>query len=184
MFSRITHWLFAVVLSLVGLLLSVLGGYLAYLGGSLYYVMTGVAVIAVTVLYVRENPLAAKLYAVILAITLPWAIYESGLDLLALLPRLGLWMGLSLWFLTAWYRRRLDLKKKGASHGLMPWLIAPNVASVIVLLLAGSQGYEMAVVPSGILAQIMLSRQRIGSTMATAREAPVLRKSSKSIGTM
>lgn len=143
MFSRITHWLFAVVLSLVGLLLSVLGGYLAYLGGSLYYVMTGVAVIAVTVLYVRENPLAAKLYAVILAITLPWAIYESGLDLLALLPRLGLWMGLSLWFLTAWYRRRLDLKKKGASHGLMPWLIAPNVASVIVLLLAAGQGYEM-----------------------------------------
>ncbi len=143
MFPRITHWLFAAVLLFVGLLLSILGGYLAYLGGSLYYVITGVAILSITVLYVRSNPLAAKLYALVLAATLPWAIVESGLDLFALLPRLGLWMGLSLWFFTGWYRRALDLKKTDASQGLMPWLIAPNAASVIVLLLAAGQGYEM-----------------------------------------
>jgi len=142
MLARITHWFFTAAFSLIALLLVSLGGYLIYLGGSPYYLLVGFAVVAVAILSVRRNPLAAKVYAVILAITLVWAIYESGLDLLALLPRLGMWMGLSLWFFTAWYRTSVTSSATDQLAQLRYWLLIPNLAAVLVLLIAAGQGYE------------------------------------------
>jgi len=147
MISRIFHWVFIVLMSLFGLCLAVLGGYLAYIGGSLYYVITGLLFCISAVFLIRGNLLAAKLYGFMLAATLIWAVFESGLDLLSLLPRLGAWMGLSIWFFTPWYRKSLKIKvsdyaRKAPEPKYKTWLVIPNVAAVAILLIAAAQGYE------------------------------------------
>lgn len=141
--ARFAHWFFVVVFFIVALLLVSLGGYLLYLGGSPYYFLTGIAVAAVTVLKVQRKPSAVKVYGLILITTLVWAIYESGLDLLALLPRLGLWMGLSLWFLTPWYFTVLKAKDSSDNLPNKRWLIIPNCAALLVFVVAALQGYEL-----------------------------------------
>lgn len=142
MLSRILHWTFIVILSLIGLCLTLLGAYLAYIGGSFYYVLTGLTIIAVIVLMIRRNSLAAKLYGLMLGVTLLWALFESGLDLLSLLPRLGTWMGLSLWFFTPIYKASLNNHESINSGNIKPWFVIPNIAAILVLSLAAIQGYE------------------------------------------
>ena len=92
MVQRLTHWSFVAFLCLAGLFSVLLGGFLIYLGGSWYYFLSGAAVIAIAVALIRRNPKAVRIYGVLLALTLVWAIYESGLYFLALLPRLAMWM--------------------------------------------------------------------------------------------
>ncbi len=152
MMARFTHWFVIVLLSLIGLLLVTLGGYLAYLGGSSYYFAVGLSLLVVTVLAVRGQPLAVPVYAAILSLTLVWAIIESGLDLLALLPRLGMWMGLSLWFFTPWYRGSIKVERSSERLIAKRWLLYPNLSAIAVLVVAALQGYEFNEVATDQLA--------------------------------
>ncbi len=140
--ARFTHWFVVVLFSLISLLLLVLGAYLVYLGGSAYYLVVGLSLLVVTVLVVRGRRLAVPIYAGILLATLLWAVVESGLDLLALLPRLGMWMGLSLWFFTPWYRASIKALKDSEKSVKKRWLLFPNLAAVAVFVVAALQGYE------------------------------------------
>jgi glucose dehydrogenase len=108
MTTRIAHWSIIVLFSVIGLSLTLLGGFLVYLGGSLYYIAAGMATIATAFLMKRRSAAAPKLFAVIIGITLLWAVFESGLYLLALLPRIAAWLGLGLWFFTPLYRSTLQ----------------------------------------------------------------------------
>lgn len=141
MASRIAHWAFIVFLALVALLLTVGGAALIYLGGSFYYFSSGIATIAVIVMMIRRHVLAPKIYAGILAVTLVWAIYESGLDLMALLPRLAAWVGVGLWFLTPWYRSTLTKRYDTDIPTVTKWIAGPVLASVALLIVASFQGY-------------------------------------------
>lgn len=82
------------VLLLIFLLLglALLGGglWLAVLGGSLYYAPAGVALLAVAVLLRGRRGAAQLLYALLLAATAVWALWESGHDWWPLATRLGL----------------------------------------------------------------------------------------------
>ncbi len=76
------------VLVLFGAVLLVGGIWLALIGGSLYYVLTGAAVVVSGVLIFRRNRLGAWLYVAIFALSIPWALWETGADPWALVPRL------------------------------------------------------------------------------------------------
>ena len=75
------------LLALIGLILTVGGIWLATLGGSLYYLLAGLGLIASGVFIIRDRTLGAWLYLGIFALTLLWAVWEVGLNLWALVPR-------------------------------------------------------------------------------------------------
>ena len=141
--AKITHWIFIILLWLIGLSLTLLGGFLVYLSGSPYYVIAGIATIAVAVFVKRGSPRAVHIYAAILLATLVWSLFEAELDFLALLPRLAAWLGLGLWFLTPWYRQSLA-EGTGSGESDKPsrwWIGTPTLAAIAVLVVAGLQSY-------------------------------------------
>jgi quinoprotein glucose dehydrogenase len=76
------------LLVLFGLALLFGGIWLALIDGSPYYVATGGAIVVSGVLILRRNRLGALLFAAVFALTVPWALWETGPDPWALLPRL------------------------------------------------------------------------------------------------
>ena len=77
------------LLGLIGVVLAGGGAWLAALGGSIYYVLAGLGLIASGALIVRGRPLGAYLYLGIFALTLIWALWEVGLNVWALIPRVA-----------------------------------------------------------------------------------------------
>lgn len=142
MIPRIAHWAMIVLFSIFGLYLTLAGGFLVYVGGSLYYVVAGIAVITITVFMIKRSPKAVMWFGSLLGVTLFWALLESELYLLALLPRLAAWLVLSLWFLTPWYLATLKSEKEDKHRPSKKWIAIPGTLSVAVLLLASVQGYE------------------------------------------
>ncbi|MEM9316725.1 MAG: pyrroloquinoline quinone-dependent dehydrogenase, partial [Pseudomonadota bacterium] len=100
----ILHWVYLVLVALLGILLALGGGFLLYLGGSAYYAVSGVAAISVAILLARRSPKAVVVYGALCTGTLIWALFEAQLHFLGLLPRLAMWVGLGLWFLSPAYR--------------------------------------------------------------------------------
>lgn len=89
----------AALLVLFGLALLAGGIRLATLGGSWYYALAGAAALAAGVQQWRRSVWGERLYALMLAGTLGWALWESSLSFWPLLPRLALpaVLGLLLW---------------------------------------------------------------------------------------
>jgi quinoprotein glucose dehydrogenase len=79
--------LLGAVIALIGAVLAIGGAWLAILGGSLYYLVTGLAMAVAGVLLVRQRLAGAWLYGAIVALTILWALFESGLNPWALVPR-------------------------------------------------------------------------------------------------
>ena len=73
-------FLFGLLLISIGLGLCAAGGWLMALGGSWYYLMAGAAFLLTGILLMARNPLALWVFAVLVAATLAWALWESGLD--------------------------------------------------------------------------------------------------------
>lgn len=86
--------LIALLIGLLGLALAIGGVELARLGGSLYYILLGPALFASAVMVWRNKRWGYGLYAIICLITIIWALGESGLNGWALVPRLGMVLGL------------------------------------------------------------------------------------------
>jgi len=81
--------LFALLLLPIGLFLLGGGGQLIVLGGSAYYAIAGTIVLLAAFFVSRNDPRGDITYAALLAITLLWAVWESGRDPWALMPRLA-----------------------------------------------------------------------------------------------
>lgn len=143
MLVRIAHWVFVVFLGLIGLYLTLAGGGLIYLGGSWYYLIAGIATLVVVVSMVRRQAFAPQVYAGIVIITVLWSVYESGLDFMALLPRLAAWLVVGLWFFTPWYRATLA-KRYGQSGPpkFRALLGGASLAGAALLTIGALQGYE------------------------------------------
>ncbi|MEL6416072.1 MAG: PQQ-binding-like beta-propeller repeat protein [Pseudomonadota bacterium] len=137
----IAHWAFIIFMGIIALLLTIGGAALAYLGGSWYYVLAGLAVVAVTVMLVRRDVLASRIYIGIVGVTLVWAVFESGLDFMALLPRLAAWLVVGLWFLTPWYLATLKKRYGDERPKHRTWLSGILAGSTAVLLLGALQPY-------------------------------------------
>lgn len=140
--SNILRWLMAIIFVGVGLLLSLGGGLLIYLGGSLYYLLAGLAVLVIAAFIIRRSAKAFYIYAVLFALTLIWSLFEAELQFLSLLPRIAMWLGFGLWFLTPFYIA--TLQRDGDRSASVPnrwWLGGPMLASIAILLVASLQGY-------------------------------------------
>ncbi len=85
--SRWPAVVFGVLLVLVGLPLLIGGGMLVARSGSVYYVLMGLAVTAAGVQFVRGRPSGLAIYALAVAATAGWALWEAGLDFWALHAR-------------------------------------------------------------------------------------------------
>jgi quinate dehydrogenase (quinone) len=77
-----------VLLALTGLPLFFGGVSLAALGGSLYYIFSGVALLASGALIASRRAQGVWIYGAFLIATIFWSIWEVGLDLWLLMPRL------------------------------------------------------------------------------------------------
>ena len=78
----------AVVLALIGIGYLLPGIYLFSLGGTVYYAVAGAAALVSAVYLWRAAKPGIWIYALLLAGTIAWALFESGLDGWALVPRL------------------------------------------------------------------------------------------------
>ncbi|RZI98709.1 MAG: membrane-bound PQQ-dependent dehydrogenase, glucose/quinate/shikimate family, partial [Rubrivivax sp.] len=88
---RIGYWLimaFAALLTLAALALIGGGAYLIVLGGSWYYALAGLALLATAVLLFRRSRLAVWVYLALFAATVAWALWESGFNGWAQVPRI------------------------------------------------------------------------------------------------
>ncbi len=79
---------FASLLALAGLALTFGGAYLIALGGSWYYALAGLAIIATAILLFRRSRLAVAVYVALFAVTVAWALWESGMNGWAQIPRI------------------------------------------------------------------------------------------------
>ncbi|WP_067336105.1 glucose/quinate/shikimate family membrane-bound PQQ-dependent dehydrogenase [Stappia indica] len=104
----------SVVVLLLGLFLAGAGGWLLMLGGTAYYLIAGLALLATAGLLFARRVEALLVYALFLAGTLAWAIWEVGFDWWQLAPRGGLLIVLGLWLLVPWVRDHL---RSGISFG-------------------------------------------------------------------
>lgn len=132
---------FAAVLILLGLVLCGGGAHLLLLGGSSYYVLAGAALVASGTLLWRGDRRGSLVYGLLLAATLVWSLFEVGVDLRSLAPRLLSLAALGLWFLTP--RLRRSVYSPGAPpplfnsrEGVSVWA-SVVVVSVTVLALGG-----------------------------------------------
>src|ERR1700677_3276215 len=91
-----------------GLGLMIGGIQLAALGGSPFYFSAGIVLTIVGVLIARRDRRAGLLYGAFLAAVLLWSVYEARLDPWALLARIGVFVGLALWFVIPAARRSLE----------------------------------------------------------------------------
>lgn len=92
----------SILLALIGLFLAGGGAWLLSLGGSWFYLALGIGLLLCAAMVWRRRPYARLLYALLLAGTLGWALWEVGLDWWPLSTRGGLVVLLGLWLLTPW----------------------------------------------------------------------------------
>ncbi|MBO9354788.1 membrane-bound PQQ-dependent dehydrogenase, glucose/quinate/shikimate family [Bordetella petrii] len=88
-----------VVLLLIAVYSLLGGAWLAALGGSWYYAVLGIVLLASVGFLWRRRETGLWLYALVLAATLAWGVWEAGADFWALAPRYGLLFLLGLWLL-------------------------------------------------------------------------------------
>jgi quinoprotein glucose dehydrogenase len=129
--AKIATWLFALVLAAVALVLVWGGIVLISEGGSAYYLAAGALAGISAIALAKGKGIAVRLYALLLALTLVWALWEAGLDGWALAPRLLGPAVLGLLFMA------LPVKRLAGSPSRW-WLGAPVLASFGAVALAGA----------------------------------------------
>src|SRR5690606_37759245 len=96
-----------VVIALVGIVIAGLGAWLIALGGTWYYVQAGLGFILTAFMLLTGRPAALWVYAIVVAGTLAWALWEVGLDWWQLAPRGWLIVLIGLFLATPWIGRAL-----------------------------------------------------------------------------
>ena len=130
-----------VVLGLLGVLFAGLGAWLAVLGGTLYYVAAGIAMLASAWLLAHRKLAGVRLYALVLAATVGWSLYEVGFDGWSLLPRIVAPAALGLWICSPWVAGRLEADRSIPYSRRGAWI----GMAICVLLIVGVFGLGYAV---------------------------------------
>lgn len=178
--------LLAVVLTLCGIGLSFQGWTLASLGGSPYYLAAGLLLVAVALLLFRGKPEGAKLYGAFLGVTYLWALFEVGLDPWQLMPRVGLFTVLGLWFLLPRVRRGLLQREPDALLQLPAARpVAAALAILIVALFATNGRYEVKVPTAAGTGQVFDDTgqwRHYGASQRGTRFAPTAQINTTNVG--
>jgi quinoprotein glucose dehydrogenase len=140
----------SVLIGLVGLLLAAGGVWLITLGGSWYYLLAAIGFLATAVFLFRRRPLAFFVYALAVAGSLIWAVYEVGFDWWALAPRGGLIVIFGLLLLWPWWRanpERVGSRMPAWRAG--GWALGLSLVAAIAIAL-----YSMMIDPNRIEGQV------------------------------
>jgi len=121
-----------VVLVLIGLGLAVGGIRLILLGGSWYYLLAGTASIASGLLLTRHRRAALWLFALLLAASLIWAVFEVRFDFWQLGPRLDIWLLCGLYLLLPRVNRRIGAGEPARRGDNLPLALA-SLAAIAAL---------------------------------------------------
>lgn len=122
--------LVAVLLGLTGLFLLLGGAWLVGVGGSWYYVLAGIALLVNAWLLWRGDAPALWLFALILAATLVWALWEVGIDWWPLAARLDVLFVLGILMLLPPTHRNLQGNPAGGRFALMVVMLACIVVAI------------------------------------------------------
>src|SRR6478752_8775747 len=115
---------------LIGLALGGGGLWLVLLGGNFFYLFAGIMFLLTAALLLKRKASALWVYAVLVVVSLVWAINEVGFDWWQLGPRGGLIILLGLWLLTPWIRTPLGFASPtGMRYGAGA---APLALSVVI----------------------------------------------------
>lgn len=127
--AKVLTGLLVAVMVIAGVTLVWGGSELVAAGGSLYYLVSGAALIAAAAGLTWRRNWAIPLYGLLLAATLSWSLWESGLDGWALVPRLVAPAVLGLILLIPAVRRRSQMANAW-------WIGAPVLAIATALCIA------------------------------------------------
>ncbi|MGN6085177.1 glucose/quinate/shikimate family membrane-bound PQQ-dependent dehydrogenase [Trinickia sp.] len=142
---------------LTALYLIVGGIWLLTVGGSPYYVVTGIVLLIVAWLMWRRHPGAFMLYALVLVGTAAWALWESGPDFWALVPRSDVLVVFGIWLLL-----------------FVSWSLVPPRGAAIGVLLGA------LVIWGGVLAYACFNDPQTIDGTLTAQSAPASSSASAS----
>ncbi|MBA1290306.1 glucose/quinate/shikimate family membrane-bound PQQ-dependent dehydrogenase [Pseudomonas japonica] len=81
-------WIAALGTLVFGLLFTAGGGYLASLGGSWYFLLAGIGMIVSAILLFKRRLWGAWLFAVVMVLSIVWAVVDAGLNFWPLVSRL------------------------------------------------------------------------------------------------
>ncbi len=93
-------WAWGLVLLVLGVPLLLAGFWLVVLGGSSYYLIAGLGFVLAGVLLARRSPAGLWIFALLVAGTLAWALWEAGLDWWPLAARGGVVFVIGLFLMT------------------------------------------------------------------------------------
>jgi quinoprotein glucose dehydrogenase len=105
-----------IIYALIGLVLAGGGIWLAALGGSIFYIVLGIGILATGALLLAQRRSALWLFAIVLAGTLAWAVYEVQFDWWPLAARGDIIFPMALWLLTPVIVRGL-VRNEPVSYG-------------------------------------------------------------------
>jgi quinoprotein glucose dehydrogenase len=102
---------------LMGLALAIGGVWLIALGGSWYYVIAAVFLLLTGFLLITRKPAALSVYALLVAGTLAWSLWEVGLDWWPLAARGAVIFVVGMLLLTPWITRALEAERGDLQTG-------------------------------------------------------------------
>lgn len=132
------------LLALIGLVLAIDGIVLLGAGGSAYYLFAGLGLLVSSVLIWRGKASGAWVYLAVVAATIVWALWESGFNGWALVPRLAgpVLLAVAVLLALPWLRRG-SWRQAGLGGGLL----AIAVAAVAFGVIASDRDPLLAAVP-------------------------------------
>ncbi len=166
----------SLVIGLIGLGLVLMGQTLIRAGGSFYYLLAGLTLLITAVLLFRGNRRGAELYGLLLISTYLWSLFEVGLDAWALMPRVGMFTVLGLWFLLPRVRRGLlQTEPPPLFQQKRSWAALGALAIFVVALFIDS-GYKVSGLPTAADTGVVINDSgdwsAYGATKRGTRYAP------------
>jgi len=131
--------LYAIVLGLIGLAVAGGGAWLISLGGSFYYLIAGLAYVVAAFLLLRGRASGGLLVALVAILTVPWALWEAGVEFWPLFARLMAPLALA-GFALLFTPAAADLARRGLYYG-------GALASLVIFAL----GFGFAFQPHGVV---------------------------------
>jgi quinoprotein glucose dehydrogenase len=111
--KRRAAWASGLVLLVLGVPLLLAGFWLLVLGGSSYYLLAGLGFVLAGVMLARRSPAGLWIFALLVAGTLAWALWESGLDWWPLAARGGVVFVIGLLLMMPWVARTWPINSIG-----------------------------------------------------------------------
>lgn len=152
MLLTITSLLFAII----GLVIGGGGVWLLLLGGSWFYAFAGLMFLLTAFFLWRRSPNALWIYAAFIVAALVWALWETGLDWWALVPRGGIIILLGIWLAMPWIMRQLrpGRKKLPTSRYAAPLVATLTIAIVVAVVSMFNDPHDVGgTLPTDVIAQ-------------------------------